>query len=52
MQEQRARCGSTRTDEEPPLALGGGWALQVDVRATFGDDCRAIVYPPTGRLAD
>ncbi|WP_176080584.1 DUF1254 domain-containing protein [Paraburkholderia tropica] len=24
----------------PPLALGGGWALPVDVRETFGDDYR------------
>jgi hypothetical protein len=25
---------------EPPLALGGGWALPVDVHATFGEDYR------------
>ena len=25
---------------EPPQALGGGWALPVDVRATFGEDYR------------
>ncbi|MEX3843082.1 DUF1254 domain-containing protein [Paraburkholderia sp. BR10882] len=25
---------------EPPLALGGGWALPVDVRATFGENYR------------